>query len=50
MEGIQTPIVRVGSSLDESAFLELVQYRYQPAWMNPQSRRQLLLAQSRLSA
>ena len=50
MKGIQTPVIRVGSALDESPFLEIVQYRYEPAWMNLYPRRQLLLAQSRLSA
>ena len=46
MKGIQTPVIRVGSTLDEFPFLEIIQYRYQPAWMNPQPRCQLLLAQS----
>jgi hypothetical protein len=50
MKGIQTPVIWVGSALDESPFLEIVQYRHEPAWMNLQPRRQLLLAQSGVGA
>ncbi len=50
MKRIQTPVVRIGSALDESPFLKIVQYRYQPAGMNLEPSRQLLLARSRLNA
>ena len=51
MKTIQTPVVRVGSALNDSPFLELSPgspYN-QPAWMNLKLCRQVLPAQSRLS-
>src|SRR5580692_5110081 len=46
IEGVQAPVVRVCSSLNEPALLEIVQNRHQAAGMNPQLRCELLLAQT----
>ncbi len=45
---IQAPIIGVGSSFDQSSFLEIVENRYQTAGMYFEFRGQVLLAQSRL--
>jgi hypothetical protein len=36
MEGVQTPVVRVGSAFNQSAFREIVQNRHEAAGMNSQ--------------
>ena len=46
MERIQTPVIRVLSSLHESPFLKIVQDRHQPAGMNLQLCCEFLLAQA----
>jgi hypothetical protein len=48
MEGVQTPVVRIGSAFNQSAFREIVQNRHEPAGMNSQPCRELLLARSGL--
>jgi len=34
MKGIQAPVIRVCSTLNQPPFLQVVQYRHQPAGMN----------------
>ena len=50
MKGIQAPVIRVFSTLNQLPFLQVVQYRHQPAGVNLQPPRHLLLAQSGRSA
>src|SRR5438034_681688 len=50
IKGIQAPVIRVCSPLNESPLLEIVEDRHQAAGMNPQLRGELLLVVAGLVA